>query len=64
LSTGEADYPGNQGLLDMVEALRWVQTNIKNFGGNPYLVTIFGNSAGGAAVNDLMLSPNAKGYLF
>ena len=52
---------GNYGLLDMVAALQWVKSNIKNFGGNPDNVTIFGESAGSAAVSTLMASPIAKG---
>nr|CAH60168.1 putative esterase [Tribolium freemani] len=53
--------PGNAGLKDMVMALKWVQTNIKYFSGNPNNVTIFGESAGAAAVHYLVLSPLAKG---
>ncbi len=52
---------GNYGLLDMVAALQWVKANIKEFGGNPENVTIFGESAGSAAVSTLMVSPIAKG---
>jgi len=52
---------GNYGLLDMVAALQWVKSNIKQFGGNPDNVTIFGESAGSAAVSTLMASPIAKG---
>ncbi len=52
---------GNYGLMDMIKALQWVQTNIRQFGGDPKQVTIFGESAGGVAVNDLMVSPAAKG---
>lgn len=52
---------GNYGLLDMVAALQWVKSNIKEFGGNPRNVTIFGESAGSAAVSTLMASPMAKG---
>jgi para-nitrobenzyl esterase len=51
----------NFGLLDMVAALRWVQRNIAAFGGDPGNVTIFGASAGGQAVNMLMVSPQARG---
>ena len=52
---------GNFGLLDMIAALRWVHENIAAFGGDPNQVTIAGQSAGAAAVNDLMVAPRAKG---
>lgn len=52
---------GNYALMDMIASLKWVQTNIARFGGDPKQVTIFGESAGGVAVNDLMVSPAARG---
>ncbi|XP_044728417.1 juvenile hormone esterase-like isoform X2 [Chrysoperla carnea] len=55
------NVPGNAGLKDQVQLLRWVQENIKQFSGDPNKVTIFGQSAGAASVNLLMLSPLAKG---
>lgn len=52
---------GNVGALDMVAALKWVNENIANFGGDPGNVTIMGQSGGGAKVCILMAMPSAKG---
>uniref|UniRef100_A0A8C8ZDX5 Carboxylic ester hydrolase n=1 Tax=Prolemur simus TaxID=1328070 RepID=A0A8C8ZDX5_PROSS len=60
-STGDEHAPGNQGLLDVVAALRWIQGNISPFGGDPNCVTVFGGSAGGAIVSALVLAPMAAG---
>jgi para-nitrobenzyl esterase len=57
----ERGVSGNYGLLDQIEALRWVQRNITALGGNPECVTIFGESAGSASVCRLMVSPPAAG---
>jgi para-nitrobenzyl esterase len=51
----------NFGLLDMQLALQWIQDHIERFGGDPDNVTIFGVSAGGQAVNMLMVTPSAEG---
>jgi para-nitrobenzyl esterase len=55
------DAPHNRGLLDQIEALRWVQDNIAAFGGDPGQVTIGGQSAGGGSVWALLVSPLAHG---
>lgn len=57
----EADASGNFGALDLIAALKWVQSNINNFGGDPSRVTIFGESAGGRNTWTLVQSPLAKG---
>lgn len=61
LSTGDTVVPGNNGLKDQLTGLKWVNQNIAKFGGNPEKITIFGESAGSASVNYLLLSPLANG---
>ena len=62
LSQAQAGEPlGNHGLMDLVSSLEWVQRNIAAFGGDPGNVTVFGESAGGALINYLMVMPSAEG---
>ena len=60
---GGAEYAdsGNVGILDLVLALKWVQENIAEFGGDASRVLIFGQSGGGAKCATLMAMPSAKG---
>ena len=55
--------PGNAGIFDQIEALRWVNKNIRAFGGDPNRITIAGESAGSVSVTLLLLAPQAKGKL-
>jgi len=57
----DAGLTANAGQLDQIAALEWVRDNIAAFGGDPGNVTIFGESAGAAAVGTLLAMPGAKG---
>lgn len=61
LSAESGNGSGNYGFMDQQAALRWVQANIKKFGGNRDNVTIFGESAGGLSVHAHLASPLAAG---
>lgn len=52
---------GNNGILDIIEALKWIKENIEFFGGNKDNITIMGESAGAKCIGALLVSPLAKG---
>uniref|UniRef100_A0A182T224 Carboxylic ester hydrolase n=1 Tax=Anopheles maculatus TaxID=74869 RepID=A0A182T224_9DIPT len=64
LSTKTDIIPGNAGMMDLTLALEWVQEHIDRFGGDPNSVTLFGQSAGAAAISALMYSPKVSDGLF
>lgn len=55
LSVEEA--PGNAGLKDVIQALKWIKANIANFGGDPNNVVLMGHASGAAIVDLLTISP-------
>jgi para-nitrobenzyl esterase len=61
LCAPELGASGNEALLDQLAALRWVKGEIGNFGGDPDNVTVFGQSAGGFDIAQLMAMPRGRG---
>ncbi len=53
------DYAANQGMLDILAALRWTRENIENFGGDPDNVMVWGESGGGAKTSAVYTMPDA-----
>lgn len=54
-------HSGNVGMLDIIQGLEWIRDNIRQFGGDPNNVTIFGESGGGGKVGTLLCMPKARG---
>jgi para-nitrobenzyl esterase len=62
LAGDEYATSGNQGILDIAAALKWVHENIEAFGGDPHNVMVFGESGGGAKTSCIYALPTAKDY--
>lgn len=61
LSTGDSVVPGNNGIRDQILGLRWIKSNIENFGGDPDRITIMGQSAGSASIAYILQAPQTIG---
>lgn len=61
LNASSPEAPGNMGMYDQVEALRWIRNNIRSFGGDPDMVTLAGHSAGAISTGYHMMSDLSKG---
>uniref|UniRef100_A0A182Q5Q7 Carboxylic ester hydrolase n=1 Tax=Anopheles farauti TaxID=69004 RepID=A0A182Q5Q7_9DIPT len=64
LATKTVRIPGNMAMMDLTLALNWIQEHIDRFGGDPKNVTLFGQSAGAAAISALLYSPKVPDGLF
>lgn len=62
-ATADDASPGNYGLLDQIQLIRWVRENIRKFGGDPESITLFGPGAGAASAGILAISPLSRQYI-
>jgi para-nitrobenzyl esterase len=59
----EPGLHNNYGMMDMLAAIQWAKDNATRFGGDPNNITIFGESAGGGSIYQLMRAPQSKGLV-
>lgn len=64
MSTNSREIPGNAGLMDAIQALKFINENIVHFGGDPNRITVFGQSSGAIMVSALVISPAVPQDLF
>ena len=62
-ATADESSPGNYGILDQIQLIHWVRENIRKFGGDPELITLFGPGAGAASAGILAISPLSRKYI-
>lgn len=60
LCLGVTDAPGNAGLKDIIQGLKWIKENIAGFGGDPNNVVLLGHGSGAAMVDLITLSPMSQ----
>lgn len=63
LCLGVQEAPGNAGLRDVLQGLKWINSNIANFGGDPNNVVLMGHASGAAMVDLITMAPQAKGLV-
>lgn len=63
LCLGIEEAPGNAGLKDVIQGLKWIKNNIKAFGGDSNNVLLFGHGSGAAMVDLVTMSPLAEGLM-
>ena len=64
MSTKSREIPGNAGLLDAIQAIKFIKENVEHFGGDPNRITVFGQSSGAIMVSALVISPAVPRDLF
>lgn len=64
MSTNSREIPGNAGLMDCIQAIKFIKENVEHFGGDSNRITVFGQSSGAIMVSALVISPAVPKDLF